>query len=93
MINWDDPDYQAAGHFYALIKSITVNCSDPTPIASNVTSYVYGGNTTSNTPSIDLSNASTVNGALGAMSAVSGPWGIWTVSCAVLFSLVGAALA
>lgn len=66
MINWDDPDYKAAGHFYASVNQVTVNCS--TAYASsnpNITSYVYGGSQNqSSTPTITLSNHSTLlNGA------------------------------
>lgn len=93
MIDWSNPDYQSAGHFYALVESVNITCSDPTPASSNVTSYVYGKNSSALTPSVAFSNASTVNGALGALSGVAGPWGAWTIASAVLFSLVGAALA
>jgi hypothetical protein len=67
MINWKDPDYVSAGHFYTLIKSITVKCADPNPPGVNMTSYVYGKNTTSETPSVFLSNRTTLlNGARAA---------------------------
>ena len=93
MINWNDPDYAAAGHFYATIQSINITCSDPTTPAADITSYVYGQNASSLTPAVNFSNASTVSGAMSTLSGVTGPWGFWTLSAAVLFSLVGAALA
>jgi len=64
MINWDDADYKAAGHFYALVSSVEVKCADPTPPAANITSYTYNSNSTSN-PGITFSDATTVNGAIG----------------------------
>jgi len=62
MINWDDPDYKSAGHFYASINQVTVKCSTASvPTGSNITSYVYGGskNQTS-TPTITYSNHSSL---------------------------------
>ncbi|KAI0049209.1 glycoside hydrolase family 16 protein [Auriscalpium vulgare] len=64
MINWADPDYTAAGHFYALVQSVTVKCADPTPPAADITAYVYGANTTADTPGVAFTNASVLlNGA------------------------------
>jgi len=64
MINWDDPDYKAAGHFYTLIKKVSIQCADPQSPGPNVTSYVYGTNSSKDTPSVSFSNASVlVNGA------------------------------
>lgn len=71
MINWDDADYKAAGHFYALVSSVEVKCSDPTPPSGNITSYTYNSNTSSN-PGISFSDATTVNGAVG--SHLSSAW-------------------
>ncbi|KAL0959606.1 hypothetical protein HGRIS_011313 [Hohenbuehelia grisea] len=66
MIDWNSADYKAAGHYYALVKSVTIKCSDPTKPAADMTSYVYGANQTTNTPSIAFSNSSTLlNGAAG----------------------------
>ena len=93
MIDWSSPDYTSAGHYYALIQSINITCADPSTPAADVTSYVYGGNSSAMTPSVTFSNASTTNGAMGTMASVSGVWGVWTITCAVLFSLLGAALA
>ena len=28
LIDWNDPDYKAAGHFYALVESVSVACAD-----------------------------------------------------------------
>lgn len=63
MINWNDPDYVAAGHFYTLISSVNITCNDPVKPSSNVTSYVYTPNTTALTPGIEFSNQTTINGA------------------------------
>lgn len=64
MINWKEPDYVSAGHFYALVKSVSIKCGDPEAPGANMTSYKYGGNTTAETPSVAFSNHSTLlNGA------------------------------
>ena len=60
MIDWSDPDYIAAGHFYMLVQSVTVKCADPTPPGPDVTSYIYGKNKTSEIPSIFLGNQMTI---------------------------------
>lgn len=67
MINWDDPDYNSAGHFYTLIQSITVKCADPNPSG---TSYVYGKNSTSQAPSVSLSKGITTLNTNGARAAL-----------------------
>jgi len=44
MINWNDPDYQAAGgHFAAVFESVSVTCATPSnkSLPSNARSYVY----------------------------------------------------
>ncbi|THU87755.1 glycoside hydrolase family 16 protein [Dendrothele bispora CBS 962.96] len=70
MINWDDSDYQSAGHFYALVKQITIQCNDQqsangTTKQSDTTGYVYGSNSTSEQPSVAFTNSSTlINGAV-----------------------------
>lgn len=64
MINWQDPDYQSAGHFYALLKSVDLQCADPAPPDPKDTSYVYGANSSALTPSVTFSNQSiSTNGA------------------------------
>jgi beta-glucanase (GH16 family) len=69
MIDWSDPDYIAAGHFAALVQSVTVKCTKETGTNANVknaTSYVYGQNGTNNIPGISVTNRSTLlNGAMG----------------------------
>ena len=92
MINWQDPDYVSAGHFYALIQSINITCADPTTEPSDATSYVYGKNSSTFTPSVAFSNLTTINGAVGSLNSVQGVMGLWTVLGAAVFSLVGAAL-
>ncbi|KAH9061138.1 glycoside hydrolase family 16 protein [Lactarius vividus] len=52
------------GHFYALLKSVDVQCADPTPPDPKDTSYVYGDNSSAMTPSVTFSNQSIlINGA------------------------------
>lgn len=58
MINWDDADYKSAGHFYALLKSVSVKCGDTETPGPNITSYIYDSN--SSTPSILMSNHTTL---------------------------------
>ncbi|GLB42282.1 putative glycosyl hydrolases family 16 [Lyophyllum shimeji] len=83
MINWQDPDYLAAGHFYALVKSVVVKCGDSAQRTGEVQAYKYGSNATSQTPSIAMTNQTTLlNGAgptlgsamsfRGAMATVAG---------------------
>jgi beta-glucanase (GH16 family) len=79
MINWDDPDYKAAGHFYVVVKQVSVKCTNAQPVAanSNITSYVYGGSKNqSQTPTIVYSNHSTLlNGRAGNLVPVMGGMG------------------
>lgn len=92
MINWDDPDYKSAGHFYALVQSVSVNCTDPTSEPSDTTSYIYGKNGSLDTPSVAFSNKSTVNSARGMLS-FSGETLVLTISSTLVVSLLGALLA
>ncbi|CAK5262054.1 unnamed protein product [Mycena citricolor] len=59
LINWNDPDYVAAGHFYALVSSVNITCNDPTPPAAGVTGYTYAVNSSTNTPGVLFTNTST----------------------------------
>ncbi|KAI0077369.1 glycoside hydrolase family 16 protein [Panus rudis PR-1116 ss-1] len=65
MINWQDPDYVKAGHFYALLSSLSITCQDPTPPSANTTSYVYHSNSSAFLPDIEFSEETTINGARG----------------------------
>ena len=62
MINWNDPDYKSAGHFYASVNKVTIKCSTAfVPTSANITSYIYGGSKNqSSTPTITYSNHSTL---------------------------------
>jgi len=73
MINWDDPDYTAASNqFQAFVSSVSVQCADPTSSGANMTSYVYGSNSSTSTPNITMSSASTLlEGASDSSSSVS----------------------
>ncbi|THH32631.1 hypothetical protein EUX98_g1560 [Antrodiella citrinella] len=84
MINWQDPDYVAAGHFYALVQSINITCEDPVPPAAGVTSYVYSTNASAFTPQINFSNATTINAA-GSLMELGGVWGIRSTVAFVVF--------
>lgn len=63
MINWNDPDYVSAGHFYALVSSVSIKCADPQAPGPDITSYVYGQNASTDTPAVDFSNKSTIDAA------------------------------
>ena len=66
LINWNDSDYEAAGHFYTLIKSVSIQCADPASPNSTDTSYAYTTNVSTNTPGVTFSQADiVVNGAMG----------------------------
>jgi len=73
MINWNDPDYTAAGNrFEAFVSSVSVQCANPSPPSANTTSYVYGTNSSTSTPNIILSSASTLlGGGTGSSSSIS----------------------
>ncbi|KZP33735.1 glycoside hydrolase family 16 protein, partial [Athelia psychrophila] len=61
MIDWTDPDYVAAGNqFEVFVSSVSVTCGDPTAAAAGVEAYVYGANTTTNTPGVAFSSNTTV---------------------------------
>lgn len=66
MINWQDPDYIASGHFFMRFNKITVKCGDSPP--AGVSSYKYGGNSTAYTPTISFSNDSTILGVGGGVT-------------------------
>jgi len=78
MIDWDSPDYKAAGGFYTLLESVTVKCTNAQKIdpAANITSYVFGGDgatdgkaktaVSMNAPTVVYSNRTTLlKGAAG----------------------------
>ncbi|KDQ16709.1 glycoside hydrolase family 16 protein [Botryobasidium botryosum FD-172 SS1] len=85
MINWNDPDYVAAGgHFSNVISSVTIKCADPTPLPTNATGYVYGANDTTGIPTILITNHTTMtNGAVGGFAGLGagalGFSGVWAV--------------
>ncbi|KAG2748885.1 glycoside hydrolase family 16 protein [Suillus brevipes Sb2] len=87
MINWNDPDYVSAGHFYALFQSVSVQCNDPTTPSASDTSYVYGTNSSLDLPSIAFSNASTmINDAPALMGISASAMSMWLgVSVALAF--------
>jgi len=81
MIDWNDPDYVAQGHFATIIKSVTITCSAETTstaanngsLPANSQSYVYMTNDTKSgmIPRIEVTNQSTnVNAAT--MGAIPG---------------------
>ena len=91
LINWNDPDYLAAGHFYAIVDSVSVTCADSTTNPADAQSYVYGGNTSSFTPTIDVTNETTVSGAASLRALAAGN-GLWTALVAGAAMALGAVL-
>jgi len=74
LIDWNDPDYQKAGHFYTLIKQVQIQCADTSNPSINQTSYVYGTNTSASTPSVAFSNESfLLNGAHATLAGMPFP--------------------
>ena len=93
MINWSDPDYLAAGHFYAIIDSVSVVCADAASNPANAQSYVYGGNTSAYTPAIEVTNETTVSGAAPRFrAALAAGSGLWTALVAGAAMALGAVL-
>ncbi|XP_006463217.1 hypothetical protein AGABI2DRAFT_194108 [Agaricus bisporus var. bisporus H97] len=60
MIDWNDPDYKAAGHFYATVQSVEVKCAPVLKPSPNDTSYLYSNSSDHSSPTITLSNHSTL---------------------------------
>lgn len=95
MINWQDGDYQSAGHFYTLLKSVQIECSEASVVngtkQSDTTGYVYGTNASSSQPGVAFTNASTlINGANSIMGVQVG--GLRVVGM-IVATLVGMAFA
>ncbi|KAI0370567.1 concanavalin A-like lectin/glucanase [Pilatotrama ljubarskyi] len=94
MINWDDPDYKAAGHFYALVSSVSVQCADASTNPANAQSYVYGKNTSAFTPEVDVTNKTTVTSGAASFRAFAalGGHGVWGALVAGAAMALGAVL-
>ncbi|KAJ1311229.1 hypothetical protein OPQ81_009729 [Rhizoctonia solani] len=77
MINWNDPDYVAAGQFSAIVKEVSVKCAPLTGVtnASAMTSYTYSGNDSTGVPTVQVTNQSTLLG--GAVPGVSVGHSFW----------------
>jgi len=79
MIDWTNPDYKAAGHFYTLIESVSVNCSDPAgSVPPGAVSYVYGPNVTTGSlpmPAVLVTNQSTIMNGVSATG--MNAWTFW----------------
>lgn len=90
MIDWTNADYAAAGHFYALVSSVSVQCNDQSPSNPdpNITSYVYGSNTTSMTPLVSFSNKSILLNGASILSVEAMGRRAWWAAGAVVLGLV-----
>ncbi|KAH9941782.1 glycoside hydrolase family 16 protein [Epithele typhae] len=91
LINFDDPDYKAAGHFYALVESVSITCADSKSNPAGATSYVFGTNTSSFNPQVAVTNETTVNGA-GSLRALSAGASVWSALVAGAALALGAVL-
>lgn len=99
MIDWNDPDYKAAGQFFVLVKSVSVKCSNlPSLVSSsnstaaNITSYVYTGNGTNGVPALAYTNRSTdLNAAGRGMNILGVDAGKWQLVVLGVTGLVVAA--
>ena len=93
MIDWNDPDYVAAGHFYALVSGVNVTCHDPASASApaNTQSYVYGQNASAFSPSVAVTNETTVNGE-STLRALAGTSAMWTALTAGAAMALGAFL-
>lgn len=77
------------GHFYALLKSVEVQCANPTPPSPKDTSYIYGANSTALTPSVTFSNQTTLaNGAPACSASFSTAWSLVGALSSVLVGLL-----
>lgn len=88
MINWQDPDYVAAGQFYAMVQSVDVKCAPQQQAGTNFTSYVYASNQSVPEPAVAYSNRSTLLYG-GATSLVSvGGSQTWIIGAVTMFLVV-----
>ncbi|KAJ3513519.1 hypothetical protein NLJ89_g2906 [Agrocybe chaxingu] len=92
MIDWNNADYKAAGQFYALVREVSIKCTNAQAVSatSNITSYIYSGSkNTSTTPTIVYSNRSTLLNGAGSLSPIVGGVG-GTMLALALGLLLGA---
>lgn len=75
------------GHFYAVVKSISVKCMDVQKSNTNTTSYVYTNSSDHSSPQISLSNRSTLLNA-APLVGVSGMHGMIVVLVALFLAFV-----
>jgi len=87
MIDWSNADYQAAGRFYAMVKSVSVKCADPQKPGANMTGYIYSGNSSAN-PNVAFTNSSTLLNGAGPTQGVALHFGgVIALTTALLFTL------
>jgi len=90
LINWNDPDYVAAGHFSAIVSQVTVKCAPMTGVqnSSAMTSYVYAANDSMGVPTVQVTNRSTLLG--GAVASVRVGQSFWFgLSAGMLCAVAG----
>jgi hypothetical protein len=86
-IDFSNPDYASAGHFYATVAEVDVKCMDPQTPGNGTTGYVYGANASGQSPQVAFTNASVLLAGNGAGRAISIGVGSWA---AAGLALVGA---
>lgn len=87
MIDWNNPEYKAAGQYTALVKSVSIKCADPQKPGVNITGYVLTSNDTSK-PSYAFTNVSTLLGGAGATGGVAMRLhGVLALTAGLLFAL------
>lgn len=89
MIDWNDPDYVAAGQFSAIVSEVSVKCAPLTGVAnaSAMTSYTYSANNSAGVPTVQLTNQSTLLG--GAVPGVNIGSSFWLGLGAGMLCAVG----
>ncbi|KAG9126428.1 hypothetical protein FRC07_003488 [Ceratobasidium sp. 392] len=90
MIDWNDPDYIAAGQFSAIVSEVTVKCAPMTGVknSSAMTSYVYSANDSAGVPTVQVTNQSTMLG--GAVASIRVGQSFWLgLSMGMLCAVAG----
>lgn len=89
LIDWNDPDYVSAGHFYSYLKKVDIKCADSPP-SPDLISYVYGGNSSKSTPGITFSNLTTLGNGAFSSAGIPGTRGMGLLALFIAaFALAG----
>lgn len=96
MIDWNHPDYKAAGQYYMKVKSVSINCTNSATLmaasnatAADISSYVYLGNGTGGIPALAYTNRSTLlNGAGRGVNMLGVEGGQWQLAVVAVTGFV-----